>query len=111
MTTPRKPKPKTDLKVVGPDMEQMERALTEFAEQQAPMVSRAGSARERQEARVKEIVADLEALKSRETLIDRTYESVKHGFALDRADMEAELDLYENGLNSLSQQVQKAAAE
>lgn len=111
MPAARKPKPKTDLKVVGPDMGQMERALKEFAEEQAPMISRAGSARERQETRVKELRADLDALDARETLIDRTYESVKHSFRLDRADMEAELDLYENGLNSLAQQVQKAAAE
>lgn len=111
MPAARKPKPKTDLKVVGPDMEALERTIVDFAAHQQPMLTAVDTARETQQAALRKIETARDDLRADRKLITSAYETLMQAFDAREDDLNKAADIHENGLNSLSQQVQKAAAE
>lgn len=86
----RKPR-STALRVVvskGPDLDALDRVLTETAQQLAPMVSRSGSLRARFEAELKILDADHDALRARRELVERHYQALMTGFDGEERDIE-----------------------
>jgi predicted nucleic acid-binding Zn-ribbon protein len=93
---------KTELKVVGPEVEQLEAVLQETSKQAAPMVQRLSSHRDRIDLAVKELESERFDLLSRRDVLRRQAEAVEQGLNLHIADIEATMRLYEGGLNSLT---------
>jgi hypothetical protein len=92
---------KTALKIVQPEIEQMETVILEAAKQTAPMVQRLASHRDRIDLAVKELESERFELLSRRDLLRRQAEAVDNGFTMHINDIEATMKLYEGGLNSL----------
>lgn len=92
---------KTALKIVQPEIEQMETVILEAAKQTAPMVQRLASHRDRIDLAVKELESERFELLSRRDLLRRQAEAVDNGFTMHISDIEATMKLYEGGLNSL----------
>jgi hypothetical protein len=93
---------KTSLKIVQPELEQMEGILQEAAKQAAPMVQRLASHRDRIDLAVKELESERFDLLSRRDLLQRQFEAVEQGLNMHIQDIEATMRLYENGLNSVA---------
>ncbi|SEQ23541.1 hypothetical protein SAMN05428969_2335 [Devosia sp. YR412] len=98
MTTTRS---KTTLKIVQPEIEQVEAILQEAAKQSAPMVQRLATHRDRIDLAVKELESERFELISRRDLLRRQVEAVEQGLAMHIEDIEATMRLYEAGLNTL----------
>ena len=103
MTTTSKRKAAANLRVVasktsGPDLEALDRVLTETAQQMAPMVSRTGSARERMKAEIAVLEADKAAVKARRQLVERHYNALCIAFDSEEADINAAIASYRQGL-------------
>ena len=98
MTTSRS---KTTLKIVQPEIEQVEAILQEAAKQSAPMVQRLATHRDRIDLAVKELESERFELISRRDLLRRQVEAVEQGLAMHIDDIEATIRLYEAGLNTL----------
>ena len=98
MTTTRS---KTTLKIVQPEIEQVEAVLQEASRQSAPMVQRLATHRDRIDLAVKELESERFELISRRDLLRRQVEAVEQGLAMHIADIEATMRLYEGGLNTL----------
>jgi hypothetical protein len=92
---------KTALKIVQPELEQMEAIILETAKQTAPMVQRLASHRDRIDLAIKELESERFELLSRRDLLRRQAEAVDNGFTMHINDIEATMKLYEGGLNSL----------
>ena len=101
MTTSRA---KTALKIVQPELEQMEAIMQDAAKQAAPMVQRLASHRDRIDLAVKELESERFDLLSRRDLLRRQFEAVEQGLNMHIEDIEATMRLYEGGLNSLPAQ-------
>ena len=93
---------KTNLKIVQPEIEQMEAVMQEAAKQTAPMVQRLAAHRDRIDLAVKELESERFELLSRRDLVRRQAEAVEQGLSMHIADIEATMRLYEAGLNSLA---------
>lgn len=106
-TKPRKPFQAVAQR--GPDLDALDRILTETAQQMAPMVSRVGSAREKAAAELRILEADRAALDARENLVDRHYSALKSGFSNERADIDATIAMYRNALLDGAEQERTAA--
>jgi chromosome segregation ATPase len=95
---------KTALKIVKPDTEQLvelEHVIQEAAKQTAPMVQRLSAHRDRIDLAIKELESERFDLLSRRDLMRRQADAVEQGLNLHIQDIEATLQLYENGMNSL----------
>ncbi|HEY8576522.1 MAG TPA: hypothetical protein VIL88_09320 [Devosia sp.] len=91
----------TTLKIVQPEIEQVEAVLQEAAKQSAPMVQRLATHRDRIDLAVKELESERFDLISRRDLLRRQVEAVEQGLAMHIEDIEATIRLYETGLNTL----------
>ncbi len=98
MTTRRTTLKKPALKLVQPDLAEMERVLVETAEQMAPMIRRVGSTRQKFEAEAKSLEAEREAVESRRALAQRHHEALMKGFEAELADINGALSFYAAGL-------------
>jgi hypothetical protein len=92
---------KTSLKIVQPEIDEVEAVLQDAAKQAAPMVQRLATHRDRIDLAVKELESERFDLISRRDLLRRQVEAVEQGLALHIADIEATMRLYEGGLNTL----------
>ena len=92
---------KTTLKIVQPEMEQVEAILQDASKQTAPMVQRLATHRDRIDLAVKELESERFELISRRDLLRRQVEAVEQGLAMHIDDIEATMRLYEAGLNAL----------
>lgn len=92
---------KTTLKIVQPEIEQMETVIQEAAKQAAPMVQRLASHRDRIDLALKELESERFELISRRDLLRRQVEAVEQGLSMHIEDIEATMRLYEGGLNAL----------
>ena len=92
---------KTSLKIVQPELENMEAVMQEAARQTAPMVQRLAAHRDRIDLAVKELESERFDLLSRRDLLRRQFEAVEQGLNMHLEDIEATMRLYENGLNTL----------
>lgn len=90
----------TDTVTSAPDLAQMEAALTEFASQQAPMVSRSSLARQQMEAEVSGLEHELAGVLQRKALVKRVYEAAMIGFEAEEADINRAIGLRTGGLTS-----------
>ena len=73
---------KTTLKIVQPEIEQMETVIQEAAKQAAPMVQRLASHRDRIDLALKELESERFELISRRDLLRRQVEAVEQGLAM-----------------------------
>jgi hypothetical protein len=94
-------RPKTTLKIVQPEIDQMEAVMADAAKQSAPMVQRLATHRDRIDQAVKELESERFDLISRRDLLRRQAEAVEQGLSMHIEDVEATMRLYEGGLNSL----------
>ena len=92
---------KTSLKIVQPELENMEAVMQEAAKQTAPMVQRLAAHRHRIDLAVKELESERFDLLSRRDLLRRQFEAVEQGLNMHLEDIEATMRLCENGLNTL----------
>lgn len=92
---------KAALKIVQPEIEQVEAVLQDVAKQTAPMVQRLASHRDRIDLIVKELESERFELISRRDLLRRQVEAVEQGISMHLEDIEATMRLYEGGLNTL----------
>ncbi|NMA98609.1 MAG: hypothetical protein GX970_10970 [Phyllobacteriaceae bacterium] len=92
---------KASLKIVQPEIDEVEAVLQDAAKQTAPMVQRLATHRDRIDLAVKELESERFDLISRRDLLRRQVEAVEQGLALHIADIEATMRLYEGGLNAL----------
>ena len=92
---------KTALKIVQPEIEQMEAVMQDAAKQAAPMVQRFAAHRDRIDLALKELESERFDLISRRDLLRRQAEAVEQGLTMHIEDIEATMRLYESGLNSL----------
>lgn len=97
-TTMKPRKPATAIAQRGPDLDALDRVLTETAQQMAPMISRAGSARAKAEAELRVLEADREELRARRQLVERHYEALTTSFDGEERDIEATIAMYRNAL-------------
>ena len=95
---------KTSLKIVQPELEQMETVLQEAAKQSAPMVQRLATHRDRIDMALKELESERFELLSRRDLFRRQAEAVEQGLTMHLDDIEATMHLYESGFQSLPSQ-------
>lgn len=93
-------KAKTALKLVQPDLDQLETVLKEAASQTAPMVQRLATHQDRIRVEVAELKGERDDLIARRDLLLRQVAAAEAGFAMHLEDIEATLKLYEGGLNS-----------
>lgn len=93
---------KTSLKIVQPEVEQMETALQEAAKVAAPIVQRLASHRDRIDMAVKELESERFDMISRRDLLRRQFETLEQGLTMHIEDIESTLRLYENGLNAVA---------
>lgn len=92
---------KTNLKIVQPEIEQVEVVIQEAAKQAAPMVQRLATHRDRIDLAVKELESERFDLISRRDLLRRQVEAVEQGINMHIEDIEATMRLYEGGLHAL----------
>lgn len=92
-------KPKTDLRVVGgPDLDQMERVLTEAAAEQQPLVSIQSTTRERFVNEMRELEGKRDALAEKRDLFRRQLETTLAGLDAQIADHDAAICMYRGAL-------------
>lgn len=92
---------KTSLKIVQPELEQMEAVIQDAAKQAAPMVQRLASHRDRIDMAIKELESERFELLSRRDMFRRQAEAVEAGLTMHIDDIEATMRLYEGGIQSL----------
>lgn len=97
VTPARKRKP--DLHVVrGPDLVEMERVLTETAQQLAPMISRASATKQATEAEIAAMRGERDGIVARRDLMERMYEALSQSFDTELADIDQAIDFKLNGI-------------
>lgn len=85
---------KTALKIVEPDLEQMEAVVAEAAAQVAPISSRRVAAENEIQLKVNNLVRERHEYEDRRTLLKAQYEAADAGLAMHVADIDATLALY-----------------
>jgi hypothetical protein len=85
---------KAKLALVGPDLEQMDAAITEAASQTAPMTSRAQLARNEIQLKVNGLIRERADFEDRRSLLKAQYEAADNGLAQQVADIDETLALY-----------------
>ena len=76
------------------NLDQMERVLTEAAQQQAPMLSRAATAKAKKEAEVSALLAERKDIIARRDLCQRYFEELMRGFESELSDVDLALVEY-----------------
>jgi hypothetical protein len=89
---------RNELKLVQPDLDQMESVVVEAAKQMAPMVRRLATHRDRFDLAIKELESERADLLARRDLLRRQAEAVENGLSIHIDDIESTLALYQNGL-------------
>ena len=89
---------KTSLKLVEPDLEQMEAAVVEAARQQAPIVRRLATHRDRFDMEIKALENERADLVTRRNLLTRQYEAALGGLDMHISDIDDTLGLYLGGM-------------
>lgn len=89
---------KPNLKLVQPNLEEMERVLTEAAKHQAPMIQRAESTRQKLDTELKALENERATVVDRQQLAIRHHEALMQGFAAELADIDKAMGLYTGGL-------------
>lgn len=91
---------KTSLKLIEPDLEQMEAAVVEAAQQQAPIVRRLATHRDRFDMQVKALENERADLVTRRNLLTRQYEAALAGLDMHISDIDETMGLYLNGMSA-----------
>jgi predicted nucleic acid-binding Zn-ribbon protein len=107
---PRTRKPSVAVVARGPDLDALDRVLSETVELMTPMISRAGSARAKAETELRVLEADREALKARRQLVERHYQALTASFDGEERDIEATIAMYRNALLDGAEQQERTAA-
>ena len=89
------------LKIVSPELDQLEAVIQDAAKQSAPIVQRLAPHRERIDMAVKELESERFELLSRRDMFRRQAEAVEAGLTMHIDDIEATMRLYEGGIQSL----------
>jgi hypothetical protein len=84
--------------VRGPDLVEMERVLTETAQQMAPMISRASAAKQATETEIAALRGEREGIVARRDLMERMYEALAQSFDTELADIDQAIDFKLNGI-------------
>lgn len=95
---------KTALKIVGPDLDQLEAVVVEAAQQTAPMVARFHSHRDQVEVSRNALMRERGDLEDRRELLRRQWEAADAGLAAHISDIDQSISLYEFGLNATTPQ-------
>ena len=85
---------KTALKIVQPDLDQLEAVIIEAASQTAPMTSRAQLARNEIQLKVNGLIRERADFEDRRSLLKAQYEAADNGLAQQVADIDETLALY-----------------
>lgn len=93
-------KPKTELKIVQPDIEQMEAFVTEAAKQTAPIVSRFQQHLNAKQALVNELTREREDFQDRRRLLKAQFDAADAALAAHEADIDATLELHAVGISN-----------
>lgn len=98
-----KPKPRARRQIAvaparGPDLETLDRVLTEMAGQTVTMISRTGSRRAQLEVALKEREAEGEALTARWHLLERHFETARQAYAREASDIAGDIAMIKNAL-------------
>jgi Zn-dependent oligopeptidase len=99
-------KSKAALKIVQPDLEQMEAVVTEAAKQAAPMVQRLATHRDRFDLALKELESERTDLVARRDLLRRQAEAVDSGLSMHIDDIDATMKLYQSGMSAVTAPVE-----
>jgi len=92
ITAPKRPR-RANLRLVpAVDLSEMERVLTETAQQMAPMVSRAAAARQVAEAEVTALQGEREGIVARRDLMERMFAALSQGFEAELADIDRTIE-------------------
>jgi len=91
-------KAKTDLRVVGPDLAEMERVMAEASAEMQPLVSLESTVRERFVNEMRELEGKRDALVEKRDLFKRQLEAAIAGLDAQIADHDATIDIYRSGL-------------
>ncbi len=89
---------KTALKIVGPDLEQMEAAVTEAAAQTAPIVSRYQTHLNKTQAAINELEREKADFADRRALLRAAFDAADAGLAAHESDIDAAISLHRNGV-------------
>lgn len=92
------PKLKTDLRIVGPDLSEMERVLTEAAAETQPLVSIESTVRERFINEMRELEGKRDALTEKRDLFQRQLDAAITGLNAQIQDHDATIGIYRSGL-------------
>lgn len=100
MTAAAATKPrKSSLRIVPPaSIEELDRILTETAQQMAPMVNRVGSAREKAAAAIKVLDGERAGIEARKELAQRHFDALMTGFNAELADIDGETAMHRAAL-------------
>lgn len=85
---------KTTLKIVQPDLDQLEAVVTEAASQTAPVSSRLASHRNELQLRANGLVRERQELTDRLTLLRAQFSAAEAGLTMHIEDIDATLALY-----------------
>lgn len=85
---------KTALKIVQPDLDQLEAVVKEAASQTAPMVQRYASHMDRLKLERRDLERERDDLMERRDLLRRQVEAAEQGISMHLDDIEATLALY-----------------
>lgn len=96
-------KSKTALKIVQPDLEQMEAVVSEAVQQQGPMVQRLATHRDRFDLAQKELQRERDDLVARRDLMQRQADAVIAGLNMHIEDIDKTMRLYTHGSNGIEQ--------
>jgi hypothetical protein len=95
MSNPKRP---PTLQLVQPNLEEMERVLTESVQQLAPMIRRGPSVRQKMDAEVRALEAERATIVDRQQLAQRHHDALMKGFNLELDDIDDAVRLYTGGL-------------
>lgn len=97
-TSKRASEPATAIARRGPDLESLDRVLTEMAQQTRTMISRVGSRRAFLETALREREAEGEALNDRWHLLERHFETARQEYAAEASDIAGDISMLRNAL-------------
>ena len=100
-TAPTTTKPRKQATAVaqrGPDLEAMDRVLTETASQMRPMIDRVSSRRAQLQTDLKRREAEAQMLEDDWALLEAHYQAARQGYDEQRADIAADIKMIRNAL-------------
>jgi hypothetical protein len=91
-------KPRTDLRVVGPDLSEIERIVVEAAAETQPLIPIESTTRERFINEMRELEGKRDALVEKRDLYQRQLDAAIAGLNVQIADHDATISIYRGGL-------------